>query len=97
MKANQVVARNSFVATVLITGGHSGLGLECSKQLAAMGLNLVLAGRDLDRVSAVARQLNSIYGIKVGVLQLDVSSLGSVRNAAAVCTGMMALHDPLRL
>lgn len=76
--------------TVLITGGHSGLGLESSKQLSAMGHNLVLAGRDPERIEAVARQLRSAYGIKADVLQLDVSSLASVRNAVAVCKGMIA-------
>ncbi len=76
--------------TVLITGGHSGLGLESSKQLAAMGLNLVLAGRDPERIEPVARELRSAYGVEVGVLQLDVSSLASVRSAVAVCNGMIA-------
>lgn len=76
--------------TVLITGGHSGLGLECAKQLAVTGLNLVLAGRDIERIEPVAGQLKSVYGIEVGTLQLDVSSLASVRNAAVVCRGMIA-------
>ena len=76
--------------TVLITGGHPGLGLESAKQLAAMGLNLVLAGRNLERIEPVAGQLKSTYGIEVSALQLDTSSLASVRSAAAVFSGMIA-------
>jgi len=78
------------VPTVLITGGHSGLGLESVKQVATMGLNLVLAGRNLERIEPVAGQLKSTYGIEVSALQLDTSSLASVRSAAAVFSGMIA-------
>jgi len=76
--------------TVLITGGHSGLGLESAKHLAATGLNLVLAGRNLERIEPVATQLSSAYGVKVGAIELDVSSLASVRGAVAVCSAMIA-------
>ncbi len=43
--------------TVLITGGHGGIGLECSKHLAAhYRTGLLLAGRNLERVEPVARE-----------------------------------------
>lgn len=76
--------------TVLITGGHTGLGLECAKQLVSRSrLNLVLAGRNLERVEPAARQLRAL-GVKVSVLQLDTSSLASVRAAAGQCRAMLA-------
>ncbi len=76
--------------TVLITGGHSGLGLETSKHLAGMGLNLVLAGRKLEAIEPVAKQLRAAYRVKVSAMALDVASLASVRAAAAVCSGKIA-------
>lgn len=75
--------------TVLITGGHTGLGLECAKQLASrFRLNLILAGRSVERVESAARQLRAL-GVKVSVLQLDTSSLASVRAAAVQYRAMV--------
>lgn len=76
--------------TVLITGGHHGLGLEAVKQLAAgRKVNLVLAGRSLDKMEATAKQMHSQYGIKVTTLELELSSLTSVRAAAERCRAML--------
>ena len=38
------------VTTVLITGGHSGIGLAAARVLAAENIGLVLAGRSPDRM-----------------------------------------------
>ena len=76
--------------TVLITGGHTGLGFEAAKELASGGsLDLLLAGRDLGRVEDAARRIRSWYGVDVGVLELDLSSLASVRAAAARVRDML--------
>lgn len=76
--------------TVLITGGHAGIGFECARRLASgPRLNLILAGRDLDRVERAAGTLRADYGIKVFALKLDISSLASVREAAARCRALL--------
>lgn len=76
--------------TILITGGHSGIGIECSKQLASVyHLNLVLAGRSLERMEPIAQELRTTYGVKVSTIKLDTSSLASVRLAAAQCHTMI--------
>jgi NAD(P)-dependent dehydrogenase (short-subunit alcohol dehydrogenase family) len=70
--------------TVLITGGHAGIGFECAKQLASRSrCDLVLAGRSAERMEPAAQQLRTSYGVKVTTLKLDTSSLVSVREAAA--------------
>jgi NAD(P)-dependent dehydrogenase (short-subunit alcohol dehydrogenase family) len=70
--------------TVLITGGHAGIGFECAKQLASRSrCDLVLAGRSVERMQPAAQQLRTSYGVKVTTLKLDTSSLVSVREAAA--------------
>jgi NAD(P)-dependent dehydrogenase (short-subunit alcohol dehydrogenase family) len=72
------------VSTVLITGGHSGIGLECSKKLASTyRMNLILAGRSPVAIEAVAKELRSTSNVRVTSLELDTSSLVSVRAAAA--------------
>ncbi len=76
--------------TVLITGGHGGIGLACSKELAGhYRMNLWLAGRSLARIEPVERTLAATYGVQVHTLQLDTSSLASVRAAAARCRAML--------
>lgn len=82
--------KEPVVPTVLITGGHAGLGLEAAEQL-ALGerLNLLLAGRNLDRVEGAAQQIRSRYGVNVSTLELDLSSLESVRAAAERVRAML--------
>ena len=85
--------------TVLITGGHTGLGFEAARELASGArLNLLLAGRDPDRVEVAAQEIRSQYGVNVGVLELDLSSLASVRAAAARVRAMLETGeiDPLQ-
>ena len=78
------------MSTVLITGGHSGLGLAVSRQLAsASHMNLILAGRNPEQMADAAKDLRSRYGVTVNTLHLDLSSLASVRAAAVSCKAML--------
>lgn len=78
------------MATVLITGGHSGLGLECSKFLASKyHYNLILAGRNHEKMQVVASELQQTYKVKVSVIKMDISSLASVRSGVAQCLALM--------
>ncbi|PCC67119.1 NAD(P)-dependent dehydrogenase, short-chain alcohol dehydrogenase family [Nannocystis exedens] len=83
--------------TILITGGHSGIGLECVKELAARGVDIVLAGRDLARLDETAAALRLRCGVKVTTLGMDVSCLGSIREAAAQCRRMIESGEIGRL
>ncbi len=72
------------MSTVLITGGHAGIGFECAKQLASRSrCDLILAGRSIERMEPAAQDLRTSYGVRVTTLKLDTSSLMSVRKAAA--------------
>ena len=77
------------MSTILITGGHSGIGLECVKHLALQGFDLVLAGRNPARVEQAASSIRTSAGVKVGTVEMDVSSLVSVRKGAAQCRQMI--------
>ena len=63
------------MTTVFITGGHSGIGLECSRQLAAKGVNIILAGRSPGKMQSVADELRAVGEITVTTVELDTSSL----------------------
>ena len=72
-----------IMPTALITGGHSGIGFECAKQLASdTAYSLVLAGRNMEKIEAAAQKLRTEYNADVSALKLDTSSLSSVRDAA---------------
>lgn len=81
------------MTTVFITDGHSGIGLECSRQLAARGVNLILAGRSPARMQSFAEELRAVSDIDVTTLELDTSSLVSVRTAAATCRSLIERGD----
>jgi NAD(P)-dependent dehydrogenase (short-subunit alcohol dehydrogenase family) len=72
------------MASVLITGGHGGIGLAAAKYIAGVaGRDLVLAGRSLAPMGDAAAALQQASGVKVTPLEMDLASLGSVRAGAS--------------
>lgn len=68
----------------VVTGANTGVGFETATALAGRGAHVVLAVRDLGKGNAAAARIASnTPGATVGVQQLDLSSLDSIRNAAA--------------
>jgi short-subunit dehydrogenase len=69
----------------LVTGASRGLGAEFARQLAARGLNLVLAARSEDQLKDLARTLEREYNISAKIIAIDLSRedlLDPVRRAA---------------
>jgi NAD(P)-dependent dehydrogenase (short-subunit alcohol dehydrogenase family) len=65
---------------VLVTGGNSGIGYECARQLARAGWQVVIASRDrAASVDAVRRIAADTGSTAVSEMGLDLGSLGSVR------------------
>ncbi len=76
--------------TVLMTGGHAGLGLVGAKTLASRyGCSIILAGRSPERLEQGANELRAETGARVEVLDMDLNSLASVRTGAARCKEML--------
>jgi NAD(P)-dependent dehydrogenase (short-subunit alcohol dehydrogenase family) len=68
----------------VVTGANTGLGLETARALAARGTSVVLAVRNLDKGKQAATAITTASaGADVAVQRLDLSSLDSVREAAA--------------
>jgi NAD(P)-dependent dehydrogenase (short-subunit alcohol dehydrogenase family) len=85
-----IILNRKNMPTILITGGHSGIGIACSRLLAsAYSYNLILAGRSPEKMETFAAELRNSYGIKVHLLKMDTSSLASVRSGAAECRNML--------
>ena len=78
------------MATILITGGDSGLGWAASSSLANKRFNLVLAGRNPEKIEKAAKRLREQHSVAVSTLALDLASLHSVRRAAATVRAMIA-------
>lgn len=70
--------------TVVITGANTGLGFETAAALAARRARVVLAVRNLEKgKEAAARIAAATPGADVALQELDLTSLDSVRAAAA--------------
>src|ERR1700689_3607731 len=66
--------------TIVVTGGNSGIGYEAALAFARKRAEVILACRDLCKArTAAAGMSSSASGAKVEVMELDLSSLASVR------------------
>lgn len=61
----------------LVTGANRGLGLETSRQLAAKGITVLMAGRNADTIGSAAAKLQA-EGLKVEPVVLDVVDAAQV-------------------
>ena len=63
----------------VVTGANSGIGLEATRGLAALGATVVMACRNLDKARAAAQDVRrSLPGAALDVRQLDLADLDSV-------------------
>jgi len=69
--------------TAVVTGANSGLGLVTTLELARAGATVLMACRNLEKGAAAADQIReSVPNARVEVVELDLSSLDSVRQFA---------------
>jgi len=77
--------------TVIITGASSGIGASFARSLAARGSNLILVARRVDRLEALADELEKTHGITVTAIALDLTSptAGPDLKAAVAAAGLL--------
>lgn len=69
--------------TVLVTGGNSGIGFECARELARAGRHVVIASRDRAASEAARRRIAGESGDDaIDAIDLDLGSPASVRALA---------------
>jgi short-subunit dehydrogenase len=68
-----MVEISSYGPWAVVTGASSGIGRAFAEQLAAAGLNLVLASRSTERLEALGRSLESTHGVGYRVVTADLS------------------------
>lgn len=57
--------------TIIITGGSSGMGLGMAKQFVKEGANVVITGRDLERLANAKKEIEE-FGSSIETFQMDV-------------------------
>lgn len=69
--------------TIVVTGGNAGIGYFTSEQLASAGARVILASRSQQKAErAIASIGHHVPGAELDVVQLDLSSLHSIADAA---------------
>ncbi len=70
----------------LITGATSGIGKECAKELAKMGVNLILTGRREERLKEIKEEISKEFNLNAETLLLDVTNNDEVKKALTPLT-----------
>ncbi len=76
-------ASPSNASLACITGASSGIGAATARALAKQGHKLILCGRRVDRLEALAENLKSAHGTATQVLCYDVRDRKAVEEAFA--------------
>jgi uncharacterized protein len=76
------------MALALVTGGTAGIGHAFAVELASRGWDLVLVARDTARLTAVAEELTSTYGVTAETITADLAVRDDVLRVA------QRLEDP---
>lgn len=79
----------------VVTGANRGMGEETARALAQMGCTVVLACRNKERGEAAARAINETASGRAVALELDLSSLASVREFASAFNERFSTLDVL--
>lgn len=74
---------NRFGPWALVTGASSGLGREFARQLAANGLNVVLAARRQATLVEVGQELAQRYGVQYRAVRVDLADSDFLAGLAA--------------
>ncbi len=66
--------RDRYGPWAVIAGGTTGVGEEYSRELAALGLNLVIIGIETENLERLANELPEAHSVEVRTANLDLAS-----------------------
>jgi short-subunit dehydrogenase len=72
----------------LVTGASSGIGKSFAMQLAAMGMDVVLVARRLNRLESLAAQLRAEHRVQVTVCQIDLAEADAVHRIMGLTSAL---------
>jgi 3-oxoacyl-[acyl-carrier protein] reductase/bacilysin biosynthesis oxidoreductase BacG len=78
----------------LVTGGSSGIGLACARELADEGCDVALIARDRERLAAAAAEL-AVTGRKIVSIAADLSCGDEIKRAVFEATAALGQIDIL--
>jgi 3-oxoacyl-[acyl-carrier protein] reductase len=81
--------------TALITGASRGLGAALARTLAARGMHLALAARDLASLNTLAAELQRSHGVKVTAIQADLADTAATERCAQQALAALGTVDLL--
>ena len=73
------------MSTVLILGANAGIGRALAEEFAAHQHNLILAGRDLEELQALAADINLRHNVSARAERVDVLDFDALESALAAC------------
>uniref|UniRef100_A0A2N9I6S2 Short-chain dehydrogenase TIC 32, chloroplastic n=1 Tax=Fagus sylvatica TaxID=28930 RepID=A0A2N9I6S2_FAGSY len=84
--------------TAIVTGASSGLGVETTRVLALRGAHVIMAVRNTDAGKNVKEQiLKEIPNAKIDVMELDLSSMVSIRKFGSDYNASGVMATPFKL
>ena len=80
--------RAKYGPVALVTGASSGIGVGFAEELAARGLDLVLAARRVERMAALKARLEGEHGVAVRVVECDLTQADAPAALIAACADL---------
>jgi len=76
---------SGFVPTVLILGANAGIGRALAAEFALHHWDLILTGRDLEELQAVASDLHLRQNVSARAAKVDILDIDTLERAIAAC------------
>src|SRR5438552_12395736 len=74
--------KRQFGPWALVTGASSGIGKEFARQIAAVGINVVLVARRESFLAQIGRDISKDFGVEHRTLPMDLSQEGFLARLA---------------
>ena len=79
---------NKYGPVALVTGASSGIGQSFAERLAAIGMDLVLVARRVQRMESLAARLQATHGVAVTVCAIDLAEASATERIAAATASL---------